>query len=452
MATASHPKPFVVVCVSPIYGHLMPLVAIAKALIKRRYDVTMITGSFYQHKIEEIGAAFVPLSGYSNFTEVEAETRWPEEDKPPEGPERFAYEMREILVKSLPSQFAVLNAFLEDLRAKDASRPIVVINDLTFIGALATLLGAGIRPTAVIGIGTSTLGLSSIDLPPFGLGLLPDTTPEGRERNKAMNKHVQEVLLGSPQEEFQRILGELGVRSPYFFLDAQVILPDRFLQLCIPSVEYSRSDAPSSIRFVGNLPQGARDPWTEFPVWWDEVAVNSQKKHIVAVSQGTIEMDFSKVIIPTMQGLKDNSDFLVVVALGRKGATLPAGTEISSNARVLDFIPFDDLFEHASVFVTNGGYGGFQHAVGHGLPLVIAGTTQEKPEVASRAEWAGVAINLRSGNPTPGAVRDAVEEIISNPKYKTQALELQAEMKTYDPFQLIANTVDEFSASSNGQN
>ena len=34
--------------------------------------------------------------------------------------------------------------------------------------------------------------------------------------------------------------------------------------------------------------------------------------------------------------------------------------------------------------VTNGGYGGVQLALAHGVPLVVAGNTEEKGEIAAR--------------------------------------------------------------------
>jgi UDP:flavonoid glycosyltransferase YjiC (YdhE family) len=97
-------------------------------------------------------------------------------------------------------------------------------------------------------------------------------------------------------------------------------------------------------------------------------------------------MNFSDLIIPTMTALAEREDILVVVALGKKGAALPAGTTIPANSRVTDFIPFDDLLPHCSLFITNGGYGAFQHAISNGTPLIVAGTTEDKPEVAARAE------------------------------------------------------------------
>ena len=42
------------------------------------------------------------------------------------------------------------------------------------------------------------------------------------------------------------------------------------------------------------------------------------------------------------------------------------------------------LLPRTDVLVTNGGYGGVQQALAHGVPLVVAGRTEDKVEVAAR--------------------------------------------------------------------
>jgi len=63
--------------------------------------------------------------------------------------------------------------------------------------------------------------------------------------------------------------------------------------------------------------------------------------------------EFSMLILPAIIGIADRSDYLVVVALGRKRATL------HEDFKIPDWMPFDDLLGYSDVFVTNGGYGSF---------------------------------------------------------------------------------------------
>ena len=121
---------------------------------------------------------------------------------------------------------------------------------------------------------------------------------------------------------------------------------------------------PPTPYFAGGLRKGYRDPLTNPPSWWTEITSNTTKK-IVAVSQGSPALSYDDLLIPTLKGLKDRRDVLIVAAQGKKGATLPEGIDIPENAHVADFIPFDGLLPHCAAFVTNGGYGAFQNAGDH---------------------------------------------------------------------------------------
>ncbi|KAF9001646.1 glycosyltransferase family 1 protein [Hymenopellis radicata] len=429
---AQTPKPFVLITSMPAMGHYAPMRAIANGLIQRGYEVTILTGPRYRESAEEMGAALMEL-------------------KP--GPEMLAYSITEVFVKAIPDQHVGIQQIFGSLRDKDPSRPIVLVNENTFLGGFATIFGArGLHPDATITIGINPLILSSEDLAPFGPGLLPPTTPEERETYAAMRKQNQGFMAG-PKAEFERVLAALGEAKPELppnFFDAMILKADRFLQMCVPSLEYPRSDAPDSVRFTGGLPRGHRYRGKEaqLPDWWQTVIANSEKKRIVAVAQGTVQLDYSQLVIPTLTALADEEDVITVAVLGKHGATLPCDFVVPKNGYVGDYIPFDDILEHVDAFVTNGGYGGFQHAMAHGVPVVVGGATEDKPEVAARAEWAGVGVNLKTDKPSPEQVRTAVREVLDHPKYKARAVEIEKEMQTYDPIQIIADSVDELAKAA----
>ena len=103
---------------------------------------------------------------------------------------------------------------------------------------------------------------------------------------------------------------------------------------------------------------------------------------------------------------------LVVVATG--GRPVDELGDLPANARAAEFLPYDQLLPKTDVFVTNAGFGGTQYALSHGVPIVAAGDTEDKPEVSMRAEWAGVGVNLRTGTPTPDAIRAGVERVLAD--------------------------------------
>jgi UDP:flavonoid glycosyltransferase YjiC (YdhE family) len=433
----------VLICATPVYGHVMPLRAIARALIARGYDVTFLTGSDFKESIESIGATFVALTGLANITEADME-EWHEAFKrinPPRGDQL----QQRAFVDVIPDQHQGIQEGLQVIQKKAPGEKIVVVFEGAFKGELPGILGApGIKPAGYIGVGIIPVFLSSVDLKSIpGVGLFPDSSPKGRARNLELTKQDRQRFAGS-QGRFEEILKEMGARVPDMFSsDANYVCPDRFVQMCAPSIEFPRSDAPPGFRFAGGLPPGLRDPFVTFPEWWDDVAINLEKKKIVFVSQGTMSTDSRDLIIPTIHAFKDSEDVIVIAALGKKGFTLPEGTFVPDNARVSDWIPYDEMLEHSDVMVTNGGYGAVQHALSHGVPMIVAGTGADKPDNGLRVEWAEVGINMKTHQPTTEALRLAITEIFKDPKYKQKAKAIQAEMLSYDPIGVVIENIEE---------
>jgi UDP:flavonoid glycosyltransferase YjiC (YdhE family) len=78
-----------------------------------------------------------------------------------------------------------------------------------------------------------------------------------------------------------------------------------------------------------------------------------------------------------------------------------------------------------------------------GVPLVVAGNTEDKPEVAARVAWAGAGVNLKTGTPSAGAVRSAVRKVLSDGRYLRSARELEVAFARRNGVAEIAALVDE---------
>ena len=81
------------------------------------------------------------------------------------------------------------------------------------------------------------------------------------------------------------------------------------------------------------------------------------------VAQGTMELDYDLLVMPTIRAFAERPDVLVVAILCTRGATLdskladlPQG-RLPPNVHVVDHFPYDAVLEHADVFVSQGGYG-----------------------------------------------------------------------------------------------
>jgi UDP:flavonoid glycosyltransferase YjiC (YdhE family) len=161
---------------------------------------------------------------------------------------------------------------------------------------------------------------------------------------------------------------------------------------------------------------------------------------VVAVTQGTVaNRETADLIEPAIAGLAD-LDALVVVITGNPDTQLE---NVPDNVRVSPYIPYDRLLPEADVLVTNGGYGGVLQALSHGVPMVVAGVTEDKPEIAARVQWSGAGIDLRTGRPAPTEVGAAVQAVLETPSFSQAAERLQTEIAAHKPFDEIAAQLEE---------
>ena len=122
------------------------------------------------------------------------------------------------------------------------------------------------------------------------------------------------------------------------------------------------------------------------------------------------------------------------------------------NARAATFLPFDRLLPKVSVMVTNGGYGAVNHALSLGVPLVVAGDSEEKPEIAARVAWAGAGINLGTGRPSAAQIGEAVRAVLTKPHYRQRAQELRTAFARHNARDEIAELVEDLAAFGTAAN
>ena len=437
-------KPILLMAALPIYGHTMPMRAIARALIRLGFSVNFVSSPHYRTAMENIGATFLPLTGYCALSESMLIERFPERASLVD--QQVAnFDAEHLFVRSIPSQYESIQAALQTVKEREPGKKVVQIVDCGFLGAMASILNpSGIKPDAHITMGVLPLAVTSIDTAPFGPGLPPDSSPAGRARNTALHVANREKLSGL-QDLFCELLASVGAYTNEFLFDAGVTLPDRYIQMCIPEIEYPRSDLPPNVRYAGGLPRGSRDPSTSFPPFWNEIMriSKTREKNIVAVSQGTFATLPSQLLLPTLSALSHKEDVLVIAILGARGASLPPEIVIPSNVRVADFIPYDEILPYCDVFVTNGGYGALQHAIANGTPLVIAGSTEDKPENAARVQFAGIGVNLSTGSPSAAMLRVAVEKVIEDISFKEKVMSMKLSTEKLDPIAFIAEQIME---------
>ncbi|OAA70212.1 UDP-glucuronosyl/UDP-glucosyltransferase [Akanthomyces lecanii RCEF 1005] len=420
----------VIALASPADGHTFPVLRIVEELVLRGYDVTLLAGEDFKERTAAVGAHYIPVPPYDGIDKITAEL-----STITDLGDRIGAAMTKLFIEPTASRMSVLYAALELVKRENPSHKILLLTESFFLGDHPLFLGAPLpkgyseRPRA-ININACSYALSSVDTAPFGLALVPDGMPESREMYRKMHRDLLNGPLAAAAALQKKTFSELGAKymdsvEACHPIDVITTTADVTLQMCPPSLEYQRSDTHPKVRFIGALPP--RPPKQSFvpPPFWNTVIDGTRR--VVVVSQGTVAVRYDQLLIPAVQALADRNDIFVVAVLGRRGAALPVETVIPSNAHVVDYLSYDIMLPRASVFVLNAGYGGFIHGIVNGVPMVLAGGSEDKPEVANRGEFAGVGINLRTGTPSQIQIREAVDEILSNSKYEKRVKELQAE-------------------------
>jgi UDP:flavonoid glycosyltransferase YjiC (YdhE family) len=267
----------------------------------------------------------------------------------------------------------------------------------------------------------TVLGLSNPELPPFGLGLRYGSTAAHRLRNRAAMVLARRVVFRAASRTLRAQYRQLGLRERDFA--GVPTNPCLMLQPTVPALEYPCSTLPPQLHFVGALlPE---PPIADLPGWWSDL---DDGRPVVVVTQGTVATNAAELIAPALAGLADRD--LWVVAAGVKDRA--ALGRVPGNARLEAFVPFTKLLPRSSALVTNGGYGGVLTALSNGVPVVCAGTTEDKPEVANRVAYAGVGVNLRTNRPSPSTVAAAVDRVLAEPRFRQRAQAMQAELAAHD--------------------
>src|SRR6516162_2705033 len=198
------------------------------------------------------------------------------------------------------------------------------------------------------------------------------------------------------------------------------------MQLTVPSFEFPR-DIPTSVHFIGALPIVPKQ--APLPAWAYEL---DGSRKVVLVTQGTLaNHNFGLLIAPTLAALANEPDLLVVATTGGRPVDAIPGP-IPTNARLAQYLPFEWILPKVDAFVTNGGYGSVNQAMSFGIPLVTAGLTEDKADVNARVAWSGVGIDLRTNEPTPQALREAIRTVLDSPTYRRQASSMADEFNEID--------------------
>lgn len=413
----------------PADGHFNPLTGLALHLKNQGYDVRFYTGNRYQKKIESLGIPYLPFQKATELDMDRLEELFPDRNNHKSQVAKLNYDIINVFIKQGP-------AYFEDLKTIQNHFPFeLLIADVAFSGIPWV---KDIMKIPVLGVGVFPVTKNSKDLPPAGMGMLPSYSLLGKLKQNILRWTAKNILFAKSNKVMKEVLGSYGIDyNADMVFD---LMPEKcniILQTGTPGFEYKRSDLPLNYKFAGPLLPVTKKAEAH---WYDE-RLNRYKK-IVLATQGTVEKDNTKLLVPTLEAFK-NTDYLVVITTGGSDTEKLRRQYEAPNVIIEDFIPFGDIMPYANVYVTNGGMGGVQLSIQNKLPMVTGGLHEGKNEICARVGYFNLGLNLKTERPSAAQIRKAVEQVISDDSYRKNVEELCREFKLYHPGELCEKYVQQ---------
>jgi UDP:flavonoid glycosyltransferase YjiC (YdhE family) len=274
--------------------------------------------------------------------------------------------------------------------------------------------------------------------PPF-FGLRPARTPVGRLHHALVRKMLANSMKAGTTH-YNQILARYGIAPIRLdgFPHEPMLRTRRVFLNGSPGLEFPGYQPLANAEYVGPLTPARQALSSDVPL--PDIVVEASRK-VVAVSQGTVDnTDPGKLIVPTIEALKDSPYVVVATTAGAQTEALRERFPLP-NVIIEDFINYDDLFSHVDVFVTSGGFGSNLAAFLHGVPVVGAGKREGKNDINARVGYNKLGIDLRSEHPKPTAIRKAVQTVLEDPTYTRNVADLRAELQTHDPMGTIEHAI-----------
>src|SRR5580693_1896775 len=414
----------IIIASIPGAGHLNPLLSIASLLVESGHEVAVQVNEDLRPAVESAGHRFLSEIPNAQTSAGYYFDTYPERMQKSPGVEMTGYDLVHFFARNIAAQSASLKMALYDFQAD------LILADSLYWGTLPMLVAPRDRRPTIAHLGVSVVNIGSGKNVP----MRPDETPEQRAAELRLREHF---MLQPAQQAVNAALARLGCPAlPCPVLEAMTELPDLYLHPGIESFEYP--DSNSKVRYIGALPTPTGQP--KLPEWWQQI---DRTKRLVLVTQGTVaNRDFGQVIAPALVALGGREDVTIIVTTGGQPVeSIPVA--IPSNARIVSFLPYAQIMPEIDLLITNGGYGTVNMAISHGIPIISAGLTEDKEEVSAHVQWSGAGIDLRTNQATPEAIRHAVDEIYTQPRYRERAHHLALEFASHDVEAELLSLIEE---------
>lgn len=361
----------------PAFGHTNPTLGLVKEMTSAGHEVYYFSFEKFREKIENAGAVFISCDKYD----------FEMEDK--ENSDRVGKDIAfatELLVNSTLA--------LDDMAAEkigEIKPDVIVADSVAYWGKLIAMKYniPFVSSTTTFAFNNASSrylnqGCSGLFKMLFSMGKVNNQMKRLQDKDYPV-KNILEIVRNDNDTN-------------------TIVYTSKYYQMCSETFSDKYHFIGPSIRPVEN-------------------SIKKTAEKTVYISLGTVvrNEDFYGFAVEAME----NSDYQVIISTGKSRFKF---TDLPDNIRVYEHVDQMAVLSIADVFVTHCGMNSASEGLYFGVPLILYPQTTEQGAVAARTEELGAGLRLKSYKPED--IRNAVDKVLSDAKYKEGAKKISESFKS----------------------
>jgi UDP:flavonoid glycosyltransferase YjiC (YdhE family) len=367
----------VLITSGPGYGHLHPLVPLARALVAAGHEVLVATGSILRPTVEAAGLPFAEAGPNTDALPPEVRQRLRSLRNDPQ-----AFQLLRIPVIFV--DFAARAMSPDVLHLIDDWQPDLLVRDAEDFSGLVAAEVRGIPHAAAGAVMFS---------PPW----LHEATVDALAAVRAD--------YDLPPDETAASLARYLVLAP---IPPSWVEPDEAVP---PTAHFIRPE-PFNASGTEGLSEAVRRLHADRPT--------------VHASLGTIFTDVTDVFVTILDGLRDEP-LNLVLTVGRTRDPAEFGSQ-PANVVIEQYIPHELLLPRCDAMLTHAGLNSVMACLALGLPMVGVPIGADQHRNAERLAALGAGVAIRPAERSPEAFRAATWEVLTDPSYRDHAENIRDEI------------------------
>lgn len=399
-------------------GHLNPTCALGRVLRLRGHDVTYFGLRDGEDHARSAGLDYYPI-GEAEFPRGEWK-RSTEELGKMHGLKAFHYTVEryrksaEVFLRDLPD--ALREFHVDGLVVDQTSTPGAAVADhldLPFV-SLACALMMNSEPSVP---------------PMISPWTYRDTWP-ARLRNRLGDYLFQKAIRTVPRlvnrHRERWNLRPYKIRNDMFSRLAQIAQVPR-------AFDFPRRELPSTFHYTG--PLHMPESRAEVPFPYEKLT----GQPLVYASLGTLQNRLEHVFQAIVDSCRDLDVQLVLSVGGGNSGLLD---DVPASTILVEFAPQLELLRRADLTITHAGMNTTMEALSQAVPLVCLPVTNDQPAIAARVAWTQTGRVVPLKKLSTSRLRSAVQRVLQDETYKTQAGRMQAAIQEAGGLSRAADIVE----------